>query len=130
VDVKLETTDGRSVEIGKGTDGYVLMFSAPECKACREMLPSLREGLGIGSFHGRHFVLVHHGERESAPDYTQGIPGDILLISDPHRKLARQWGVHWTPYFVSIGPGGVVGWKGTSLEDLKAVLASDAAMNE
>lgn len=124
VSVRLQTVDGRSVEIGSDPNSHVVMFSAPGCRACEELLPKLRKALWDGTFQGRDLVLVHSGDLESAADYDESIADSMLVVSDPSRELARLWRVQFTPFFVSIGPGGVVRWKGASLEGLQSALAS------
>ncbi|HET8844896.1 MAG TPA: TlpA disulfide reductase family protein [Ktedonobacteraceae bacterium] len=82
----------------------VLLFIAPGCKSCHELLPSFHELQEPAGLAGVELVLVSEGEMEQTRTMVQTLDIRLPLLVAPRKTNAffHEYKIHGTPSYCSI----------------------------
>ena len=109
---------GQPVAVGGPGEPQLLLFVAPNCPVCREVLPSLPVASRAGGMDARVVIDSATGEAADAPIRSDDIPAVVAP------DVARAYRIPGTPYAVVLDRLGVVRAKGTvnNLEQLEGLI--------
>lgn len=113
---------GRFHAVGGAGQATTLVFVAPRCGACEELIPAVRAVHRSLRPHAR-LLVISRGDDIATADYRRSLK-DVPVIAAP--DLSTLYGISTTPFVIQVSEGGQVVAKGVvnTLEQLEGLLDS------